>query len=177
MPMAGIGDRHRRFISDRQPLVTGFAAVGDAAVCTNPAAGRGISLGLLQAQALRRTVREHLGDPGAFATAYDAETERQVTPFYRDQLAMDRVRIAEMNALFDGAPLPEPHPVLSRFFAAAYRDADVFRAMLECYMCLTDLAQALARPHVVAKMAEFKDSVSPPAVAIDRQRLLGLLAA
>jgi 2-polyprenyl-6-methoxyphenol hydroxylase-like FAD-dependent oxidoreductase len=177
LPMAGIGDRYRRFFSDRRPIVTGFVAVGDASICTNPAGGRGLSLGLLQAQALRKALREHTDDVGAFAAAYDAETERQVLPLYRNQLATDRIRIAEMNALFDGTPLPEPNPVLARFFAAAYRDADVFRAMLESYMCLTDLEHALARPHVAAKMAEFKVPPSPPPAPIDRERLFGLLAA
>ena len=35
------------------PIVTGVAAVGDAWACTNPSAGRGISLGLVHAQQLR----------------------------------------------------------------------------------------------------------------------------
>jgi 2-polyprenyl-6-methoxyphenol hydroxylase-like FAD-dependent oxidoreductase len=177
LPMAGIGDRHRRFVIDGQPVVTGFAAVGDASTSTNPAAGRGVSLGVLHAQVLRRTVRAHIGDPRAFVTAYDAETEREVTPFYRSQLATDRIRIAEMNALADGTPLPAPHPVLSKFFAAAYRDADVFRAMVESYTCLTPLEEVMKRPHVVAKMAEFSGPVPPPPIAFDRDRLLGLLAA
>jgi hypothetical protein len=33
---------------------------------------------------------------------YDAETEHEVGPFYRNQIAADRARIAEMNALEDG---------------------------------------------------------------------------
>jgi hypothetical protein len=98
-----------------------------------------------------------------------------VTPFYRSQIAADRIRIAEMNALLDGTPLPEPHPVLSKFFAAAYQDADVFRAMLESFMCLTRLDDALARPHVVEKMAEFKGPVPPPPTPINREKLFGLL--
>ncbi|MET0675151.1 MAG: hypothetical protein ABW175_05075, partial [Bradyrhizobium sp.] len=93
------------------------------------------------------------------------------------QLAADRIRIAEMNALADGRPLPAPHPVLSKFFAAAYRDADVFRAMIESYMCLSPLDEVLARPHVKARMAEFGGPVPPPPVAFDRDRLMSLLAA
>jgi 2-polyprenyl-6-methoxyphenol hydroxylase-like FAD-dependent oxidoreductase len=177
LPMAGIGDRHRRFVIDGEPVVTGFVALGDAAICTNPAAGRGVSLGLLHAQVLRKAVRAHIGDFSTFATAYDAETERQVTPFSRNQLAADRIRIAEMNAHFDGTSPPAPHPDLSRFFAAARQDADVFRAMLESYMCLTPLDEAMARPHVATKMAEFKGPVPPPPVPIDRERLFGLPAA
>ena len=61
--MAGIVDRYRRFIVDGRPVATGYAAVGDAWACTNPSAGRGLSVGLLHAQRLRGVVREHLGDP------------------------------------------------------------------------------------------------------------------
>jgi flavin-dependent dehydrogenase len=43
--MAGILDRYRRFVVDGAPVVTGYAAVGDAWACTNPSAGRGISVG------------------------------------------------------------------------------------------------------------------------------------
>ena len=39
LPMAGILDRYRRFVVEDQPVVTGFAAVGDAWACTNPSAG------------------------------------------------------------------------------------------------------------------------------------------
>jgi hypothetical protein len=80
--------------------------------------------------------RRHINDPAAFSMAFDAETERQVAPFYRNQIAADRVRVAEMNALFDGAPPPASNPALSTLLAAAYRDADVFHAMLETVLCV-----------------------------------------
>ena len=98
-PMAGIIDRYRRFVVDDRPVATGFAVVGDAWACTNPSAGRGLSVGILHAQVLRDAVRRHGDDPRAFALAYDAETERQVTPFYRNQIQADRIRVAEMHAL------------------------------------------------------------------------------
>ncbi len=80
--MAGILDRYRRFVVDGKPVATGFAAVGDAWACTNPSAGRGLSVGMVQAQALRRTFRAHGTDPAAFALAYDEATERDAAPFY-----------------------------------------------------------------------------------------------
>jgi 2-polyprenyl-6-methoxyphenol hydroxylase-like FAD-dependent oxidoreductase len=175
LPMAGILDRYRRFVVDAQPVVTGFAAVGDAWACTNPSAGRGLSVGLLQAQILRHTARRHVDDPPAFAVAYDAETERQVTPFYRHQVAADRVRVAEMNALMDGTPPPPPNPVAARFLAAAMHDADVFRAMLESVLCLALPQEVMARPHVAAKMAEFEGYAPPPDPGMDRDRLMALL--
>jgi len=175
LPMAGIIDRYRRFVVDGQPVVTGFAAVGDAWVCTNPSAGRGLSVCVVHAQVLRDTARRHINDHAAFAAAYDAETERQVTPFYRNQIAADRVRIAEMNALLDGIPPPKQNPMISKFLAAASHDADVFRAMLETVVCVTLPQEVMARPNMAAKMAEFEGHALPPDSHIDRDRLLGLL--
>ena len=77
----------------------GFAAVGDAWACTNPSAGRGLSVGLLHAQVLRDVARQQINDPEAFSRDYDAETEREVGPFHRNHIAADRARIAEMDAL------------------------------------------------------------------------------
>lgn len=90
LAMAGILDRYRRFVVDGTPVVTGYAAVGDAWACTNPSAGRGISVGIVHAQLLRRTVQDHLGDPAGFAQAWDEGTEQLVAPFYWNQIAADR---------------------------------------------------------------------------------------
>ena len=99
--MGGVLDRYRRFVVDRKPVVTGFAAVGDAWACTNPSAGRGLSVGIVQAQALRRAFREHGHDPAAFALAYDEATEREAAPFYWNQISADRIRVAEIAALVE----------------------------------------------------------------------------
>ena len=175
LPMAGILDRYRRFVVDQQPVVTGFAAVGDAWACTNPSAGRGLSVGLLHAQLLRNVARAHIDDPAAFALAYDAETERQVTPFYRNQIAADRARIAEMTALAEGTTPPSPNPATTRLINAACHDADVFRAMLETVLCVALPQEVMARPHVAAKMAEFERHALPPERGIERDRLMCLL--
>src|SRR5215471_7251566 len=149
--MAGVLDRYRRFVVDGQPVITGFAAVGDAWACTNPSAGRGLSVGLLHAQVLRNVARRHINNPGAFAQEYDAETERQVGPFYRNQIAADRARIAEMNALEEGMAVPAPNPVMAKLLFASSQDADVLRGMIEIAMCVALPQEVVARPHVAAK--------------------------
>ena len=176
LPMAGILDRYRRFVVDDQPVVTGFAVVGDAWACTNPSAGRGLSIGLVHAQVLRRTVQRHIEDPKALATAYDAETERRVTPFYRNTIVADRFRVAEMNAFLDKTPLPAPDPVMSTFAVAALNDADVFRAFVEVIACIALPQEVFARPHVAAKMAEFEGHTPPRGLGIEQDRLVTLLA-
>ena len=174
--MAGVLDRYRRFVVDGRPVVTGFAAVGDAWACTNPSAGRGLSVGLLHAQVLRDVARRHINDPEGFARDYDAETERQVGPFYRNQIAADRVRIAEMNALDEGLPVPPTKPNKTRLLVAALQDAVVFRGMLEIAMCVALPQDVVVRPHVAAKLAELDGQPLPPAPGIiDRQRMAALL--
>lgn len=175
MPMAGVLDRYRRFAADGQPVITGFVAVGDAWACTNPSAGRGLSVGLLHAQVLRKIVRNALGDPAALAAEYDAETERQVTPFYRNQLAADRTRIAEMNALANGEPMPTPNPGLARFLAAAAEDADVYRAAVEIGTCVSLVQDVMARPGIAAKLREFEGRELRPDPGMDRDQLMALL--
>jgi 2-polyprenyl-6-methoxyphenol hydroxylase-like FAD-dependent oxidoreductase len=177
--MAGILDRYRRFVVDGQPVVTGLAAVGDAWACTNPSAARGLSLGLIHAQQLRRTVAEHLDDPAAFARAWDDATEREATPYYRTQIAADRARIAQMEALRNGVPPPPPDPAAARLYAAAMRDGEVFRAFLEIVMCLALPEQVLARPGLRERVERVAADNPPPqpVPGPDRARLVELLTA
>jgi 2-polyprenyl-6-methoxyphenol hydroxylase-like FAD-dependent oxidoreductase len=160
--LAGVLDRFRRFVVDGQPIITGFAAVGDAWACTNPSAGRGLGVGLLQAQVLRNVARQHINNPGAFSREYDAETERLVSPFYRNQIAADRARVAEMNALEEGSSLPAPNPVVAKLLFASSQDADVFRGLIEIAMCVSLPPEVISRPRVAAKLAEL-DGHSLPA--------------
>src|SRR3954452_11079377 len=81
LPMAGILDKYRRFVVEGQPVATGFAAVGDAWACTNPSAGRGLSVGLMHAQRLRDVVRSTLDRPHDFALEWDAVTEAEIAPW------------------------------------------------------------------------------------------------
>ncbi|GLR88840.1 hypothetical protein GCM10007857_55530 [Bradyrhizobium iriomotense] len=174
--MAGVIDRYRRFVVDGQPVITGFAAVGDAWACTNPSAGRGLSVGLLHAQVLRNVARRHIDDPEAFSREYDAETESQVGPFYRNQIAADRARIAEMNALEEGMPVPAPNPVMAKLLVASSQDADVLRGMIEIAMCVALPQDVIARPRVAAKLAELDGyPLSPDPNIIDRYRMAALL--
>jgi flavin-dependent dehydrogenase len=174
LPMAGVLDRYHRFVVDGQPIGTGWAAVGDSWACTNPSAGRGISVGLLHAQALRDVVRDKLDDPVGFAFAWDEATEQRVTPWYRAQLVNDRARIAEMDALRRGEPLP-PNP-MSRLLVASSRDGEVFRALIEIMTGLALPAEVLSRPDVAARIEEHGDGEPGRLPGPDREQLLALLA-
>jgi 2-polyprenyl-6-methoxyphenol hydroxylase-like FAD-dependent oxidoreductase len=177
LTMAGGLDKFRRFVVDGVPIVTGYAAVGDAWASTNPSAGRGVSLGLMHAQVLRAAVRSGAADPAAFVTAFERETRRVVEPYCRDQLAADRVRIAEMRADRQGVALPPADSPMARLVAGAEYDADLFRAMLELLHCLATADEVLSRP-VIAPLLERASGHRPqPMPGPDHTALLQLLAA
>ena len=97
--MARLEDRYRGFVVDGQPVATGVVAVADSWACSNPANGRGASIGLLHALTLRDQLRATgLDDPAAFADAFHAATAETVEPWYRATLATDRYRLGEIEA-------------------------------------------------------------------------------
>ena len=99
--MAGVVDRHRRFVVDGTPCATGLHSVGDASSSTNPSLGRGISLGLIHVELLRREIARHGDDPVALAFGFDEATENEMRPYHDATTSLDRRRVAEMRAEFD----------------------------------------------------------------------------
>jgi 2-polyprenyl-6-methoxyphenol hydroxylase-like FAD-dependent oxidoreductase len=175
--MAGVLDRVRTLVVDGSPVVTGFTAVGDAWACTNPSAGRGISIGLMHARVLRDTLREHPDDPAAFATAFQRHTDESVAPYVHNQLHADRIRVAEMDALRHGEPAPTADPDVTAFAAAAMEDPEVFRALLEVITCLALPGEVLARPRIADAVARRRGEAPAPSSGPDRRGLLALIAA
>jgi 2-polyprenyl-6-methoxyphenol hydroxylase-like FAD-dependent oxidoreductase len=177
LAMAGILDRYRRFVVDGRPVVTGLAAVGDAWACTNPSAGRGLSVGILHAQTLRQVVRDHLDDPATFAVEWDARTERDVAPFVRNQIAVDKARIAEMDAIRHGRPAPQADSQMAKLIIAAGADPDAFRALLEIFLCTALPQEVFARPGMTDRIEQVCAEAPPRRAApLDRAKLLALLA-
>ncbi len=182
LPMAGAVDRYRRFRVGDRPVATGIAAVGDACACTNPSNGRGMSLGLMHVQCLRDVVREHLDDPLEFAEAWDAVTESELTPWYRENVEEDRDRIAEIAALRSGVAV-EPElrfgstaAVRAALRAALPYDADAFRAQVAWRSCLTRLEDAFANQQFVERILEIaRDCERPPLAGPNQSQLLELL--
>jgi flavin-dependent dehydrogenase len=176
LPMGGVLDRYRRFVVEGRPVITGYAAVGDAWACTNPSAGRGISVGMIHAQLLRDAVREHLDDPAVFAQAWDGYTEERVQPFYRNQIAADRARLDEMSAIRLGVERPPQDGPMARLAVAAGSDADVFRGLIETVQCFVLPEDVLQRPGMTERLERHARRQPAPAPGPDREQLLRLLA-
>jgi flavin-dependent dehydrogenase len=174
--MAGVVDRYRRYLVDDSPIVTGVVPVGDAWACTNPSAGRGISVGLVHAQAPRDTVRGGVDDPDALVRRFDVMTEERGEPFDREQLANDRRRLAEMAALARGETPAAPDPMLAAVGAAMANDATVFRGMIEVVNCPSFAADVFRRPDFHQRVAPFAGPAPTPLPGPEREALVACLA-
>jgi len=183
LAMSGIADRYRRFVVDGAPVATGFVAVADAWACTNPSAGRGLTVGFLQALRLRDAVGTHGDDPRAVVEDFDRRTEADITPWYHAQIAVDRARFGEMVALREGRQPTPPANELARriggLMASIVASPDLFRAALEYIGTLTPVQQILERPEVVRRMADaaeaMKGTPRPPIPGPTRAQLLELV--
>ena len=182
LPMAGILDRKRRFVVDGTPVATGFAAVGDAWACTNPSAGRGLSIGLMHAQRLRDVlprVTRHVTQLPArlLAREWDAVTEAELTRGSH-QRSTDEARLAELvcaRAAPRGhhrQPAPAAYQLAGR---AAMFDADVFRGLVETIGCLALPDEVFGRPGMWAKVEAAAPAEAMVMPGPTREELLALL--
>ena len=156
--MARLEDRYRGFVVDGKPVATGVVAVADSWACSNPANGRGASIGMLHAVTLRDQLREvGLDDPGAFAEAFHAATARTVEPWYRATLATDRYRLAEIESGVGGGtydPQDSQYQLGKALGAAAWQDPDCLRAYLDIWLVLRTPGEVFARPGLRDKVLQ-----------------------
>jgi 2-polyprenyl-6-methoxyphenol hydroxylase-like FAD-dependent oxidoreductase len=148
--MARLEDRYRSFVADGKPVATGVVAVADSWACSNPANGRGASIGMLHAVTLRDQLRA-VGpdDPAAFAEAFQVATAETVEPWYRATLATDRHRVGEIEAGVRGVGYDSRDPAyqLEKALGAAVgQDADCLRAYLDIRLVLRTPEEVFARP-------------------------------
>jgi 2-polyprenyl-6-methoxyphenol hydroxylase-like FAD-dependent oxidoreductase len=177
--MAKIEDRHRSFVVDGRPVVTGVAPVADSWACTNPSVGRGASIGLIHAVALRDLVRDRgLDDPPSFASAWHEVTHEQVEPFYRDTLDFDRHRLGEIEAQIAGVPYETDDPgwaIGQAMGAAAGSDPDVFRGFIDIASLLARPDEVLHRPGVLDKVLAHAETEREPLPGPTRAELLDIV--
>ncbi len=179
--MAKIEDRHRSFVVDGTPVATGVLAVGDSWACTNPSLGRGASIALMHAVALRDLLQVASIDfPVELAQRWHEVTQAQVAPYYRATLAFDRHRLAEVDAGIDAKaydPGDPQYEMSQALVSAARKDPELFRAFLEIVGVLACPDDVLARPGVFDKVVElganWRDA---PVLAPTRDELLAIVA-
>jgi 2-polyprenyl-6-methoxyphenol hydroxylase-like FAD-dependent oxidoreductase len=179
--MSGGPDRRRSFVVDGKPVVTGVAAVGDSVVRTNPSLGRGSSIGLVQARALRDVLREVGPDRPAELTRRFAEAlEAVVGPMYRMTLGQDRNRMAEIQADIAGThhrPDDATWELQQRLRQIMTTDPDALRIVLRAALQIEPIDTAEMPPAMRARV-EALDADAPayPPAGPTRAQLLAAVA-
>jgi 2-polyprenyl-6-methoxyphenol hydroxylase-like FAD-dependent oxidoreductase len=154
--MAKIEDRHRSFVVGGQPVATGVVALADSWACTNPSVGRGITIGTLHAVALRDLLRDMPTDPVELQLLWHDATAAGAEQWYRATVAFDDGRLAEVDALLDGREL-EVSPdfeMTKAIQAAAGKDPELLRALLEIVGVQTLPGEIFARPGLFERVVE-----------------------
>jgi 2-polyprenyl-6-methoxyphenol hydroxylase-like FAD-dependent oxidoreductase len=173
--MAGVLDRCRRIVVDGQPVITGLVPVGDAWACTNPTAGRGMTLGLAHAVALRDAIRADPDDPAHLVETFDWITETRLTPWYHDQVNRDNQRAEDVRAEIEGRPPRGPSNDLgARLMAAARVDPEAARGFLDVFSCLALPSEVLDRPGMRDKLASLEPAEQPGPAGPSREQLVAL---
>ena len=96
-----LANSRRRHFHDGRPLVSGFFAIGDASIHTNPIAGRGCALGWLSALELAEAF-DAQSDPVRRAADFETRIERLIVPWYEHQVHRDADALAINKAMQRG---------------------------------------------------------------------------
>jgi 2-polyprenyl-6-methoxyphenol hydroxylase-like FAD-dependent oxidoreductase len=180
--MAGLRNRKRHFVAHGRPIVDGFAAVGDASICTNPLYGRGCSLAAVHAFGLADALRAHGDDVRSALLAFDAFTDEELDPWFRAAVVQDE----ESKALAEGAPVGDDDE--RAFMRSVMRDGlgpalqtspVVFRAFLRWFNLLARPDALIADGEVISEvMAAYAARdlrPPPPTFGPTREELVALL--
>ncbi len=90
MAGAGLTNTYQGQLDEQgRPVAAGVFFAGDAVCTTNPAAGRGVSLGLRQAGALLAALAQRDADPQDAAERFDAWCTANIRPWYEDHVYWD----------------------------------------------------------------------------------------
>ncbi len=177
--MAKIEDRQRTYVVDGTPVATGVVPLADSWACTNPSLGRGISIGLIHAAALRTLLAEDLiADQRALAVRWSELTSEQVEPLFTDTLSFDRHRLAEIEATIEGRPYETDDPrwlLLQALASSIMNGPDLLRGFLKVASVLERGVDVLSQPGVAERAVALADPTPLPGP--DRAELLSLVGA
>jgi 2-polyprenyl-6-methoxyphenol hydroxylase-like FAD-dependent oxidoreductase len=105
--MARVENCYRRLVDDAGPIVSGIVLLGDAAMHTNPTAGRGVSIAFAHAQHLVSAI-DNAESPAEFTVEFDHWTDANVGAWYQLQAGADASIVRRMEAAVRGEDLPPP---------------------------------------------------------------------
>jgi 2-polyprenyl-6-methoxyphenol hydroxylase-like FAD-dependent oxidoreductase len=175
--MTGLLNRSRSFTDGGVPRVLGFHALGDAHTTTNPLYGRGCSLAAVQATLLLDALAAHPGDARGRAERYEADSAREVEPWFHASVQMDKMGADPMGAsALGGGADSSGARAMGAVFVAAQTDPVVGRTIARLMNLLITPAEMMADAAFLARAAEIMASPDdypvPPREGPTRTELL-----
>ncbi|HEY5788413.1 MAG TPA: FAD-dependent oxidoreductase, partial [Microlunatus sp.] len=166
-PLAGLQDIVRDYAPGGVPVVDGLVAVGDAWATTSPFLGRGLSLGALEAVALRDAVAEYgSGGSRPVTIAYAALLRDRVEPYVQATIGFGRHRVAEMAAEAAGQAYRTDDPAWAgstALVAGSRADPVLLRAYTRIASLLALPSEVFADPGIRTRVGPwFGSSPYPP---------------
>ena len=179
--MTRLEDRRRTLCRDGRPMVTGVAPLADAWASTNPTLGRGTTLALVHAIALRDTIRAvGVADLARFTGAWHDTTERELGPAYDAVITADRHRLAEIDAALAGIAY-DAADVAWRAYRlledVAHLDADLLRGWFRVAGLVASGTDVFATPRFLRRLARAAQLHAQSPALIDREQLVALTRA
>jgi 2-polyprenyl-6-methoxyphenol hydroxylase-like FAD-dependent oxidoreductase len=173
LPGGGLTNTYRgQLADDGTPAMPGLFWVGDSMSTTNPAAGRGVSLGLRQAAALTAMLAEDGTDLAATSLRFDAWCVQNIKPWFEDHVYWD----ATLLRRFSGEDIDVEAKIPSDVICAAAELDPSFLPGVGAYLGM------MAPPAVLAPYEErtreiLRSGWRPPmADGPDRDELVDLVA-
>ena len=176
-PLAGLHDVRRSYFRDDRPVVTGLVAIGDAAAATNPSLGRGATLGVLDACALRDTLAQGSQHPHELVHLFNDIVTDRVAPWHELTASFDRHRLGELNADIRAIPYSTEDttwPVTTSLINGATHDPVLARASSQIAGMLATPTQVFSDPDVFGRVCAFSEA---PRYPLDGPTRADLLAA
>lgn len=157
-------------------MVSGLTAVGDAWAVTNPSLGRGLTIGVVHACALR-DVLATIGatEPVEAALRLDAAAEERVGPIVEGTITYGQRRSAEMAAEMRGAAYQAADSrwaMTTALLNGALADPVLAQASTRVGTLLATPMEVLAEPEVQARLRPFLAGPRHPVGHADRADLL-----
>jgi 2-polyprenyl-6-methoxyphenol hydroxylase-like FAD-dependent oxidoreductase len=164
------------------PRVTGLLLLGDAAVRTNPTAGRGVAMALVHARAVSELLSAPDGpiEPVALLERWEDTTTRLLGPWLENQAQIDSGRKQEYRATLEGRSGAAVNDVSGKLASALYSPRDsVMEQAAEKLFNLLVTPQELARDrnlmrHLFRESRRSQDS--PERLGPDRAGFLDLVS-
>ncbi|MEQ9505774.1 MAG: FAD-dependent oxidoreductase [Hyphomonas sp.] len=183
----GMGDlisRWRDLVIDGQPATSGFFALGDTLVRTNPLYGRGCSFAAVSAELLSQVLDE-TDDPTERAVTFHTRLEAELRPFYMTQLKQDRSAIKRAQETLTPGFTPSFKAKLLKSFLddgiriAVRSDTRLLREAMRGFHMLEHPDKWLGKPANMATILFYwargrkrNASAYPPNPGPDRQALM-----